>query len=117
LYWTLTVTDPAGRVCPAVGEVILSDAPGGSGAAAFEGEGEAAADADADGNGEAAALGDGAAAGLAGAGLTAGATVAAGGLVGGAAGVADVHADRRRAKSRKPESGAALRRVVGVLTC
>src|SRR5690242_20441066 len=101
----LMVIDPAGMLCPAVGEVIVSVAFAGRGADAFVGEGDAIAEADADGTaagfaagdgvaaaeGEAASDGEGAVAGLA--------TVGAAGAVVGALGAADVQAT---AHSRSP---------------
>jgi hypothetical protein len=58
-YCTVIWTEPAGRVCPALGELIVSVAPAGCGAAAVGGDGDATADAEGDGEPNAAGEADG----------------------------------------------------------
>jgi hypothetical protein len=117
----LIVTDPAGTVCPAVGDVMVSVALAGRGADAFVGEGDAIAEAEADGTaagfaagdglaaadgeaaGEAASDGEGAVAGLA--------TVGAAGAAVGALGAAEVQAVRH---NRSPVLSAKRRCIGGV---
>lgn len=94
----LIVIEPAGTVCPAVGEVMVNVAFAGRGADALVGDGEAIAEADGtaeaarpgEADGEAAADGEGAVAGF-----TAAVVGAAGAAVG-ALGAAEVQAAAHR---------------------
>jgi hypothetical protein len=117
----LMVIDPADMVCPAVGDVMLSEAFAGRGADALVGDGEAIAEADAtaagfaagdglaaaegEAAGEAASDGDGAVAGLA--------TVGAAGAAVGALGAAGEHA---AAHNKSPVLSAIRRCIGGVLS-